>query len=171
RTLHIEDNACFDCHRIGMSTVEMFLLNGWRPERFMPPHRPGSLQGDWEELLTAWREGPEKVEGARWIVPPARGQEERVVGDDYPYKAYFNAPGASFFGTPGVPGEALAKKEAKGHRPMTDAATAAEVERLLAQLEDAGTRKAFEGWIEKNGVTPEVLSKLRSMAGGKKGKD
>ncbi|MEM6570689.1 MAG: hypothetical protein AAF957_19920 [Planctomycetota bacterium] len=174
RTLHIEDNACFDCHRVGMSTVEMFLQNGWTHEKYMPPHRPGSLGEDWQALLTAWRTGQDAIEGVRWTVPPAKGEDARVVGDDYPHKAYFNEPGGSFLGGGRKMAEAFAKNgdsqegsAAKGGGP--NAAAAAEVERLLDQLEDPDVRAAFEGWIEKNGVSAEVLQKLRSMArGGKK---
>jgi hypothetical protein len=90
RTIHIEDNACFDCHRVGMSTMELFMSNGWDPNQHMPPHDPGSLKDDLRELLDAWRKGPENVPGAEWIIPPARGEERRIVGADYPFKAEFN---------------------------------------------------------------------------------
>ena len=60
--------------------------------------RPGSLGEDWQALLTAWRTGQDAIEGVRWTVPPAKGEDARVVGDDYPHKAYFNAPGGSFLG-------------------------------------------------------------------------
>ena len=29
RTIHIEDNACFECHRIGMSTLKLFTHYHW----------------------------------------------------------------------------------------------------------------------------------------------
>ena len=41
-----------------------------------------------------------------------------------------------------------------------------EVERLLKQLRDPKERKAFEDWIQENGVTEDTLEKLRSMAKG-----
>ncbi len=93
RTIHIEGNGCFDCHRVGMSTVELFMGNGWDPNEHMPPFDPGSLEEDFRELLAAWIKGPEQVPGAEWIIPPARGQGRQVVGDDYPYKAEFNQRG------------------------------------------------------------------------------
>lgn len=92
RTIHIEGNKCFDCHRVGLSTLSMFMENGWKPNKHMPPHDPGSLAKDLEQLLTAWKDGPDRVKGAKWVIPPARGEEGKVVGDDYPNKAHFNRP-------------------------------------------------------------------------------
>ena len=102
RTIHIEGNRCFDCHRVGMSTMTMFMENGWKPDAHMPPHDPGSLNEDLMELLEAWRKGPENVPGAEWIVPPARGQPARVVGEDYPNQAFFNRSDYSFYGSLGL---------------------------------------------------------------------
>ena len=92
RTIHIEGNSCFECHRVGLSTMELFMSNGWDPNKHMPPYDPGSLAEDLRELLDAWERGPENVPGAEWIIPPARGRGRKVVGDDYPYKAPFNRP-------------------------------------------------------------------------------
>jgi len=95
RTIYIQGHACFDCHRVGMKTVELFTAAGWDPNEHMPPHDPGSLADELVELLDAWKKGPENLEGAEWIIPPAHGKDRQVVGDDYPYKAGFNKPGAS----------------------------------------------------------------------------
>lgn len=92
RTLHIEGNQCFNCHRVGMSTMTMFMDNGWKPNDHMPPNDPGSLANDLEQLLEAWRKGPTGVKGSKWIIPPASGKESQGVGDDYPNKAKFNEP-------------------------------------------------------------------------------
>ena len=92
RTMRIKGNACFDCHRVGMKTVELFLQNGWEPNAHMPPNKPGSLAGDLRELLETWVKGPENVAGAEWIIPPARGKPAQVVGDNYKHKAGFNVP-------------------------------------------------------------------------------
>lgn len=92
RTLHIAGNKCFDCHRVGLSTMAMFMSNGWKPNEHMPPEDPGSLSEDLEQLLQAWLKGPESVPGATWVIPPAAGQPRQVVGEDYPHKAKFNAP-------------------------------------------------------------------------------
>ena len=92
RTIHIKGNACFDCHRVGMSTITMFMENGWDPNEHMPPHDPGSLAGDLQELLNTWQKGPDSMPGAEWIIPPARGRDRQVVGDEYQYKAAFNRP-------------------------------------------------------------------------------
>lgn len=90
RTMHIEGNSCFDCHRVGMKTVELFLDAGWDPNKHMPPRKPGSLADDYRELMDAWNKGPENVPNAHWVIPPARGKKGRIVGDDYPHKARFN---------------------------------------------------------------------------------
>jgi hypothetical protein len=93
RTIHIKGNGCFECHRVGMSTLELFVSNGWDPNKHMPPRDPGSLANDLKALLEAWRIGPAQGDGASWIIPPARGKPRQVVGDDYPHKAKFNDPG------------------------------------------------------------------------------
>lgn len=92
RTMHIEGNRCFDCHRVGMETMKLFMSSGWDANEHMPPHAPGSMAEDLAELLDAWKRGPEKTKAAVWIVPPARGKPARVVGDDYPHKSFFNRP-------------------------------------------------------------------------------
>lgn len=92
RTIHIQGNKCFDCHRVGMSTMDMFIVNGWDPNKHMPPQDPGSLDKDLKILLEAWQKGPARVSGAEWIIPAARGEESKVVGEDYPHKAIFNDP-------------------------------------------------------------------------------
>ena len=152
RTIHIEDNACFDCHRVGMKTIELFMNAGWEPNKHMPPRKPGSLAGGFRELLDAWKKGPENVERAEWIIPPARGKDRQVVGDDYPYKAAFNQTGT--------------KDEKAGPKAANLKDRNEEVERLLKQLRDPTVRRAFEDWIEENGVTEDVLEKLRSVAEG-----
>ena len=90
RTIHIEGNECLGCHRIGMKTVEEFMGDHWHPDRHMPPHEPGSLTGDFEELLACWTNGPENTPGCDWVIPPAGDCPSQVVGDDYPYKKRFN---------------------------------------------------------------------------------
>ncbi len=90
RTIKLKDNACFDCHRVGMKTVELFTQSGWDVNEHMPPDDPGSLADAYQQLLAAWQQGPEKVSGAEWIIPPARGTATRTVGTDYPHKAAFN---------------------------------------------------------------------------------
>jgi hypothetical protein len=92
RTIHIEGNACFECHRVGMTTMSLFMRNDWDPNQHMPPHNPGSLKDDFEELLAAWKNGPENTPGSEWIIPPAGSAPGRIVGGDYPHKAAFNEP-------------------------------------------------------------------------------
>ena len=92
RTIHIEGNKCLKCHRIGMKTYEEFVGDHWNPSEHMPPHDPGSLSEDLQELLECWKNGPENTPGCDWIIPPAGESMSRVVGDEYPYKAGFNKP-------------------------------------------------------------------------------
>lgn len=113
RTIHLKGNACFECHRVGMSTMTMFMKNGWKPNEHMPPHDPGSLAKDLRQLLTAWDKGPENVPNAEWIIPPARGKDSQVVGDDYLHQAAFNRPNKGWAGEKPKPGESL---EALGAR-------------------------------------------------------
>jgi hypothetical protein len=72
--------------------MAMFMENGWKPNDHMPPHAPGSLTKDLEQLLEAWRKGPAAVIGASWVVPPAADKDRHVVGEEYPNKASFNEP-------------------------------------------------------------------------------
>ncbi len=90
RTINIKDNACFDCHRVGMKTIELFTKSGWDANDHMPPDDPGSLSNAYEQLLSAWKQGPNHVADANWIIPPARGKPTTIVGSDYPYQATFN---------------------------------------------------------------------------------
>ena len=92
RTVHIPGNGCLDCHRVGLSTMSMFMENGWDPNAHMPPNDPGRLAADATQLIKVLRKGPASVEGATWVVPPARGNLAQMVGDDYPHKAPFNDP-------------------------------------------------------------------------------
>lgn len=99
RTLHIEGNECLNCHRIGMNTIELYLGNkagAWHPNDHMPPKDPGSMAADFQELQDCWQNTPEKTPGCDWVVPPAGDNLGRVVGDDYPFKASFNASGSVF---------------------------------------------------------------------------
>ena len=94
RTIHIEENACFSCHRIGMGTLEVFNNGGYDVNQHMPPYNPGSLSDSYAELVNAWLNGPDNTPNAEWIVPPACEQPAQIVGNDYPYKADFNSIGS-----------------------------------------------------------------------------
>ena len=50
------------------------------------------MAADLEQLLLVGENGIGAVKGAKWIVPPAKGEAALQVGDDYPYKASFNIP-------------------------------------------------------------------------------
>ena len=100
RTIHIEGNKCLNCHRVGMSTIDLYQFHevgGWDPNDHMPPHDPGSLSEDLQQLLDCWENGPENTPGCDWVIPPAGDDLGRVVGDDYPYKASFNKSGVLTF--------------------------------------------------------------------------
>lgn len=92
RTIHIEGNACLDCHRIGMKTVEEFVGDYWHPDDHMPPRDPGSLADDFAELQACWLAGPENTPGCEWVIPPAQDCAGQVVDDNYPYKSPYNQP-------------------------------------------------------------------------------
>ena len=86
RVMHIEGNGCYDCHRVGTITMKLFMSNGWHPNEHMPPGDPGSMEEDFKELVAAWRNKPHNTPGAEWVIPPARGEDRKVVGDEYPHK-------------------------------------------------------------------------------------
>lgn len=162
RTIHIEGNSCFDCHRVGMSTMTMFMENGWKPDEHMPPYDPGSLREDLRELLDAWKKGPDNVKNAKWIVPPAKGEGPKEVGQDYPHKAFFNKANYSFYqGMFGDKKDSTKTFDPKNRKPAE--VQPGEVKKLLNKLEDKATREAFENWFKKNGVDQDALNKLRSM--------
>ena len=92
RTIHIEGNGCLDCHRIGMATAALFMSSGWHPNDHMPPNKPGSLAKDFEQLLNCWTTGPDMTPDCDWVIPPARDEPGRAVGDEYPFRAPFHEP-------------------------------------------------------------------------------
>ena len=141
--------------------MTMFTENGWKPNEHMPPHDPGSLKDDLQQLLDAWKAGPEKVEGAEWIIPPARGKQTAVVGADYPHQAFFNTPGYSIYKDLGKKDSAT-KNNSKGRELSKDEWQ--EVKLLLDKLSNKGTRIAFEEWFKKNGMDESAMRKLKSMA-------
>ena len=143
RTVHIKDNACFECHRIGQSTLKLFMDSGWDANHFMPPHDPGSLADDLREVLDVLKIGPEKIEGAEWVIPPMGDGQNQVVGDDYPNKANFNRLVSSM--SRGMTGKRRSRAEAP------------EIEALLNRVEDVGIRKAFEARFEEHGTDQATL--------------
>ena len=99
RTIHIEGNACLDCHRIGMETDMLFRYNGLSADQWMPKHAVGSLAEDYAELLDCWENGPEQTEGCIWWYPPGGGCDGREAGDGYPFAASdFNFARDDFYG-------------------------------------------------------------------------
>lgn len=91
RTLEIEGNGCLSCHRVGMSTLNMFASKGWDPNQHMPPQNPGTMAADLKKLIEVWQKGPDGV-SSHWIIPPQNSTKAQKVGEDYPYKAPFNRP-------------------------------------------------------------------------------
>ena len=74
-------------------TIELYNDAGWDVRTRMPPDDPGSLKDDYRTLLDAWIKSPENVEGAEWVIPPARGKGRKIVGDDYPHREIKNHKG------------------------------------------------------------------------------
>ncbi|WP_145271816.1 hypothetical protein [Planctomycetes bacterium SV_7m_r] len=167
RTVFVDGNRCFECHRVGMTTMTMFMQNGWNPNQHMPPDDPGRLKEDLSQLLQVWRKGPDNFKGADWIIPPARGEQRKLVEADYPNKASFNNPGRSFDGN---------AKQNKGRfedrvddRQLSDVQRQ-EIRQLLKDVDDVDTRKEFEDWFEKMGMDESALRKLRAISNGKDAK-
>lgn len=157
RTIHIEGNACFECHRVGMNTVDLFASAGWELSEHMPPHDPGSLAQDYRELVAAWKKGPENVEGAEWIIPPARGNDRQVVGADYPYKSGGNEAEASplgFFGDvlSSLFGEDSTQPD--GDQALWDAAKTGNIDEIKAYLAN-GTQVNAKNEM---GLTPLMMA-------------
>ena len=67
RTIHIDGNGCLRCHRIGMETLAEYTGDHWDPNEHMPPHAPGSLAADHEDLVACWKNGPENTPGCDWV--------------------------------------------------------------------------------------------------------
>ena len=149
RTINLKDNACFDCHRVGMKTIELFTQSGWDVNEHMPPEDPGSLSDAYQELLTAWQQGPDNVAGADWIIPPAQGTATRIVGTDYPYQAAFNK---NQFPTPD-----------SGKQPQTDTLESLkqryfESSKNLQKQISKGTMTAKEADRELSDLLKQILS-------------
>ena len=99
RTIHIDGNACLECHRIGMETDMLYRYNGFDANQWMPAHDPGSLSDAYQELLDCWENGPENTPGCIWWYPPGGGCEGREADLDFPFAAeHFNFPRDSFYG-------------------------------------------------------------------------
>ena len=98
-------------------------------------------------MLDAWERGPENTPGAQWIVPPARGEDRRVVGDDYPYKAEFNTPGKealAFGGSSKKPSKKERNKpgKSKGFKEMSR-------DELIEEMKAKGmTDEEISEWLE-----------------------
>ena len=79
RTVHIEGNACLDCHRAPTRTARLLEGGKTRVNDFMPPRKPGSMAADYAALLACHDDGPGKTPGCEWVVPPGGGCEGVVV--------------------------------------------------------------------------------------------
>lgn len=87
RTVHIERNACLTCHRATAGIALLFEASGISVNEFMPPHAPGTMTEDYQELLACFKKGAAKTEGCDWIIPPASGEPSRIVHSDYEGKS------------------------------------------------------------------------------------
>ena len=79
RTVHIEGNACLDCHRAPTRTARLLEAGKVHVNDFMPPRKPGSMAADYAALLACHDDGPENTPGCDWIVPPGGGCEGGMV--------------------------------------------------------------------------------------------
>ena len=68
----IEGNSCLACHRssIGLAYETFDGIGHVMINDFMPPHDPGSLAEDYNELIECWINGPENTDGCDWVIPP-----------------------------------------------------------------------------------------------------
>jgi hypothetical protein len=110
---------------------------------------------DFQELLDCWENRPENTPGCDWVIPPARDELGRIVGDDYPYQARFNTPGHEALANPGV-GQGGAKKskgapaknkqvERKDVNPIKDMSR----EELVKAMKDKGmTDEEIAKWLD-----------------------
>ena len=98
RTIHIENNQCLSCHRVGMGTAALFINNGWHPNEHMPPRKPGTMADDWSDLQACWQNTPEHTPGCEWVIPRAGETWGKVVGKEYPFKQPFNEVGKEALG-------------------------------------------------------------------------
>ncbi len=64
QTLHIEGNACLQCHRF--VDPREFGEHFYDVNAYMPPYDPGSLADDYEALLECSEDGPENTPGCTW---------------------------------------------------------------------------------------------------------
>jgi len=46
---------------------------------FMPPHDPGSLAEEYNELIECWINGPENTDGCNWVIPPGGNCESQIL--------------------------------------------------------------------------------------------
>ncbi len=81
RSIHVEGNQCLSCHRSNMILAyENFeALGHVMINDFMPPHQPGALSDDYNELIQCWINGPENTDGCDWIIPPGGDCETQVL--------------------------------------------------------------------------------------------
>ena len=79
RTVHIEGNACLDCHRAPMRTARLLAAGNVHVNEFMPPRRPGSMAADYAALMACHENGPANTPGCNWILPPGGGCAGGVV--------------------------------------------------------------------------------------------
>ena len=81
RSIDIQGNQCLSCHRSNMILAyENFeALGHVMINDFMPPHDPGSLAEDYNELIECWINGPENTDGCDWVIPPGGNCESQIL--------------------------------------------------------------------------------------------
>ena len=113
RTIHVEGNRCLGCHSAPMEISQIFEAAQLEVNSFMPPHAPGSMADDYQELVDCWLAGPENTPGCDWVVPSARGREGGGRGRRVPAQERLLQPA---WGKERRPGQGLTA--APAHRPL-----------------------------------------------------
>ena len=83
RTVHIEDNGCVGCHRASVGIASLFELRGISVNDFMPPHAPGTMSKDYNELLECFEQGASATSGCEWMIPPAGDDPGGITKTNY----------------------------------------------------------------------------------------
>jgi len=85
RSIDIQGNQCLSCHRSNMILAyENFdALGHVMVNDFMPPHDPGSLAEEYNELIECWINGPENTDGCNWVIPPGGNCESQILSLDH----------------------------------------------------------------------------------------
>ena len=82
KSIHIEGNDCLSCHRASMQIAYNVFdgLGNVLVNEFMPPYNPGSLAGDYSELIDCYLNSPENTDNCYWIIPSGGNCDSEIIG-------------------------------------------------------------------------------------------